>query len=182
MLLRGLFLLMVVIAAWLSMQQVHEAGHVLGAAVSGGKVERVVLAPWMISRTDLSANPRPLVVVWAGPLCGVLAPLCLWGLLARTNIAFLTRFFAGFCLVANGAYIGGGSFAEIGDCGEMLRHGAAVWQLWLFGSLTVPAGFTLWNGQGPAFARAPSRGSWVFVAIWLAATLAVGVYFQEPPN
>ena len=85
-------------------------------------------------------------------------------------------------MVANGAYIGGGSFAEIGDCGEMLRHGAAVWQLWLFGSLTVPAGFTLWNGEGPAFARAPSRGSWVFVAIWLAATLAVGVYFQEPPN
>ena len=39
---------------WLAMQVVHEAGHVLGAALSQGRVERVVLHPLAISRTDLT--------------------------------------------------------------------------------------------------------------------------------
>jgi hypothetical protein len=71
--------------------------------------------------------------------------------LARLSFAFVLRFFAGFCLVANGLYIGLGSFGRVGDCGEMLRHGSPPWHLWLFGAITVPAGFWLWHGLGPAF-------------------------------
>jgi len=141
------------VAAWLGMQQVHELGHVLGAVATGGEVERVVLHPLTISRTDLADNPQPLLVVWAGPLIGILLPLVAWSaaLAARLRIAFLLRFFAGFCLIANGAYIGAGSFGGIGDCGEMLRHGSPIWLLWLFGLVTVPAGLALWNGQGKHF-------------------------------
>src|SRR5207248_1331353 len=66
------------LASWLAMQAVHECGHVLGACLTGGRVERVVLWPLTISRTDLASNPRPLIVVWAGPLFGVAVPLLLW--------------------------------------------------------------------------------------------------------
>jgi hypothetical protein len=149
-----------VLGSWLGMQAVHELGHVLGAWLSGGRVARVVLHPLTISRTDLAHNPRPLVVVWAGPVLGVLLPLMLWGIAAAARMpgAFVLRFFAGFCLIANGAYIGVGSFDRIGDCGEMLRHGSQPWQLWLFGVVTVPAGFWLWHRQGPHFGLGPAHG------------------------
>src|SRR5688572_6941096 len=37
---------------WLLMQVVHEAGHVLAARISGAEVERIVLHPLSVSRTD----------------------------------------------------------------------------------------------------------------------------------
>ena len=43
-----------IVGSWLGMQAVHEAGHVLGARVTGGRVERIVLYPLTISRTDLA--------------------------------------------------------------------------------------------------------------------------------
>lgn len=149
------------LGSWLGMQAVHEAGHVLGAWLTGGRVERVVLSPLTISRTDLADNPRPLVVVWAGPVVGALAPLLIWMRVAKAHLAeaFVFRFFAGFCLVANGLYIGVGSFNGIGDCGEMLRHGSAIWRLWLFGFATVPFGIWLWNGQGALFGFGDAKGN-----------------------
>jgi hypothetical protein len=142
------------------MQAVHELGHVVGAWITGGRVERVVLHPFTISRTDPAHNPNPLVVVWAGPVVGVAAPLFLWGIVAVVprRAAFVLRFFAGFCLLANGLYIGVGSFGGIGDCGEMLRHGSAMWHLWLFGALTAPWGLWLWHRQGPHFGLGPAKG------------------------
>src|ERR1700757_3149752 len=120
------------------MQAVHESGHVIGAWATGGRVARVVLNPLTISRTDLAENPHPLFVVWAGPVFGVLAPMVLWGIavMVRVSWAFVLRFFAGFCLLANGLYIGIGSFDRVGDCGELLRHGAPMWEMWLFGLAT----------------------------------------------
>src|SRR5947209_3664633 len=99
------------------MQAVHESGHVLGAWFTGGRVSRVVLHPLAISRTDLSDNPHPLLVVWGGPVVGVSAPLLLWAGSAAVRLAgaFMLRFFAGFCLLANGLYIGVGSFDRVGD-------------------------------------------------------------------
>lgn len=149
------------LGSWLGMQAVHESGHVVGAWFTGGRVERVVLSPLTISRTDLADNPRPLEVVWAGPIFGVLVPLLIWMVAATARLAeaFVFRFFAGFCLAANGLYIGVGSFSGIGDCGEMLRHGSAIWQLWLFGVVTVPVGLWLWHGQGVHFGFGPAHGN-----------------------
>src|SRR5262245_333403 len=109
------------------MQAIHESGHVFGAWLTGGRVARVVLHPLTISRTDLEDNPSPLVVVWAGPIIGVVIPFLLWLIAVVVGLhgAFVLRFFAGFCLLANGLYIGVGSFDQVGDCGEMLRHGSA---------------------------------------------------------
>ena len=139
--------------SWLAMQAVHELGHVAGAVLSGGRVERVVLHPLEISRTDLSENPRPLLVAWLGPLVGIALPaiaaaVARW---RKLRWAFLLQFFAGFSLVANGAYLGVGSWWAIGDAGDLLRCGTPIWLLWLFGLLAVAAGLWAWHGLGPAF-------------------------------
>lgn len=149
-----------VFGSWLGMQAVHESGHVIGAWMTGGRVARVVLYPLTISRTDLDHNPNPLVVVWAGPLFGVMVPLMVWAIATSVRFpgTFVLRFFAGFCLLANGLYIGIGSFNGVGDCGEMLRHGSEMWQLWLFGALTAPVGLWLWHKQGPYFGFGPAQG------------------------
>jgi len=150
-----------VLASWFGMQAIHESGHVIGAWLTGGQVKQVVLYPLTISRTDLSDNPNPLVVVWAGPIVGVTAPLIVWAGAAavRWSAAFVLRFFAGFCLLANGLYIGVGSFDKVGDCREMLRNGSDAWQLWLFGAVTAPVGLWLWHGQGRHFGFGQSNGT-----------------------
>lgn len=142
------------------MQAVHELGHVCGAWLSGGRVARVVLHPLTISRTDLAHNPNPLIVAWAGPIGGTLFPLMLWltAFVVRMPGDFVPRFFAGFCLLANGLYIGLGSFDRIGDCEEMLRHGSERWHLWIFGVVATPAGLWLWHGQGPHFGLGLTKG------------------------
>lgn len=149
-----------VLGSWLAMQVIHEFGHVLGAWLTGGRVVRVVLSPLTVSRTDLGDNPHPLFVVWAGPVVGVAVPLLFWlvVMIARVPGAFVVRFLAGFCLLANGLYIGVGSFNRVGDCGEMLRHGSEPWQLWLFGAITAPIGLSLWHRQGQYFGLGPAGG------------------------
>src|SRR5208282_6187597 len=104
---------------WLAMMAVHELGHVVGAVATGGRVERVVLHPLTISRTDVSPNPHPLMVVWAGPSVGVLLPLAFLSAakLSKLTWTYLAQFFAGFCLIANGA---------------LHRH-RIVWQDWRCG-------------------------------------------------
>jgi hypothetical protein len=150
---QGVLIVAMLLLSWLLMQAVHELGHAIGAWISGGHVEHVVLHPLTISRTDVQPNPHPLVVVWAGPIFGAFFPLAAWAVfwVARLQFTKPLRFFAGFCLIANGAYIGFGSFAHIGDCGEMLRHGSPIWLLWLFGAVTIPLGLWLWNGLGRQF-------------------------------
>ncbi|ADB15384.1 hypothetical protein Psta_0698 [Pirellula staleyi DSM 6068] len=173
------------LACWLGMQQVHELGHVLGALATGAKVERVLLHPLSISRTDLSHNPAPLVVVWCGPIVGVMAPVLLWQIAAwvRFPMTYTLRFFAAFCLVTNGLYISIGSLAQIGDCGEMLRHGSSMWQLGLFGLVTVPLGFWLWNGEGERFglsqqARSVARSHALVMLLTAIVLLLLGLVFR----
>ncbi len=172
---QGILIFGTLLGSWLGMQLVHEFGHVLGAWLTDGQVAKVVYHPLTLSRTDLVHNPNPLVVVWAGPLVGVVLPLLVWlGVRALQGPGvYLWRFFAGFCLIANGAYIGAGSFDEIGDCGDMLRHGSPLWWLWLFGVLAMASGLALWHRLGPQFGLGPAKGR---VNIWAAySNLAVAV-------
>ncbi len=173
------FIVSVFYGSWLAMETVHEFGHMLGAWSTGGRVVHVVLGPATISRTDIDSNPRPLVEVWAAPLVGVLLPLLAWGIAATTRFraAFVLRFFAGFCLIANGAYIGVGSFGRIGDCGAMLQNGSQLWQLWLFGAVCIPTGLLLWHGHAKQFGIGPastpiSRAMAVASVLTLAGLLA----------
>ena len=99
-----LFAVSLVALSWLAMMAFHELGHVVGATVTGGSIERVVLQPFTISRTDVSPNPHPGTVVWLGPVVGCLLPLALFAIVPRhlTVLHNVTRFFSGFCLIANG--------------------------------------------------------------------------------
>ena len=146
--------------SWLAMQAVHELGHVLGARFTGGEVAKVVLHPCTISRTDLGHNPNPLAVVWAGPLVGAILPLLAFVIakVCRSPGVYLFRFFAGFCLIANGVYIAIGCFEDMADAAVMLRHGSPGWTLILFGLLTAPLGLYLWHRQGPYFGLGEAKG------------------------
>jgi hypothetical protein len=106
--------------SWLAMQAVHELGHVVGALLSGGQVAQVILHPATISQTRLAANPHPRFVTWMGPIFGVLLPAAalLAARVAGWRTRYLFQFFAGFSLVANGAYIAFGSLGPIGDAGD----------------------------------------------------------------
>ena len=145
---------------WLLMQAVHEIGHVAVAVGTGGTVTSVVLHPLAISRTDSSGSLHPLLVVWAGPAVGVAVPLALLAVfkVAKWKWNYLVQFFAGTCLIANGAYLGVGSFAGIGDAGDLIRRGSPIWLLWLFGIASVPLGLYLWNGLGPSFGLGQAAG------------------------
>jgi hypothetical protein len=147
--------------SWLLMMAVHELGHVLHAWFSGGVVQRVVLHPLSISRTDVAPNPHPQFVAWGGAIWGALIPLGLLGVGSYLipKYRFLLAFFAGFCCLANGLYLAAGSFTGAGDAGVLLRHGAATWQLVLFGLPLCAVGLWLWNGLGASFGYGPAAGN-----------------------
>jgi len=168
---------------WLAMQAVHELGHVLFAWLSGGIVERVYLHPLAFSRTDLGANPHPLAVAWGGAVVGCLLPLLIWVVVRAVwrSQSYLAAFFARFCLIANGAYLVGGSFFGEGggdDAGQILAKGGQQWQLIIFGVSAMAAGLYLCSGLGERFGLGPA-GSQVdrraAVVVAVAVVVIVGV-------
>jgi hypothetical protein len=157
---QSLLIASTLVLSWLGMQIVHELGHVLGAWAGGETVNKVVLHPLMISRTDASHERHPLLVVWGGPILGSLLPLIVLVItkLIRSGVSYLCQFFAGFCLVANGAYVSVGSFGGVGDAGELIHYGAPRWTLIVFGLTCVPLGLSLWNGLGTHFGMGRASG------------------------
>jgi hypothetical protein len=186
---RGFQILLIVSAlglSWLGMMALHELGHVLHAWLTGGAVEGLVLHPLAISRTDVSPNPQPLCVAWGGAIWGCLLPLGLFVamVLAARRCAWLGRWFAGFCLVVNGAYLAGGAVLSSrgggDDPGTLLEHGAARWQLIAFGLPAIAIGLYLWNGLGPHFGLGDARGEVdrrVAVGVLLAWVMVVAMEF-----
>jgi len=142
------------------MMGVHEFGHVLHACCSGGSVSRVSIPAFGFSLTEIGHNPSPHFVAWGGPVWGSLLPLGMWGLAraCKQRYWFVVRFFAGFCLVANGAYLGVGSIIRAGDAGDLMSYGSPQWLLVAFGVVTVPVGLYLWNGLGRHFGLGRPHG------------------------
>lgn len=167
--------------SWLAMQAVHELGHVLGGVASGGTIEKVVLHPCTLSRTDVSPNPHPLFEVWSGAAVGAILPLVVFLLAAKLRCPglYLFRFFAGFCLIANGVYIGVGSFQRIADAGQLLVFGSPQWMLILFGLATAPLGLYLWNGIGSHFGLGEARGKVSRAATVVSLSLFAAVVAAE---
>lgn len=145
-----LFLLCLLTLCWLGMQAIHELGHCLAALMSGGSITKLVLDPLSISRTDVSPNPHPMFVVWAGPVFGSLAPLAIWKLISQdaTIIRTCCGFFAGFCCVANGTYLSFGIINHVGDCGTMLSLGCNKLMIIAYGITSLIIGFAIWHQLG----------------------------------
>jgi hypothetical protein len=132
------------------MLAVHELGHVMHAIVSGGSVARVSI-PWFgFSQTFFRSNPHPAFVVWGGPVWGSVFPLMIWAMTPSRwkNVRAWVQFWAGFCLIANGAYLGVGWAMRAGDAGDLLRYGTSVWVMVLFGGVALSAGLGLWHLLG----------------------------------
>jgi hypothetical protein len=172
-----LFAVSLVALSWFAMMAVHELGHVVGAIITGGSIKGVVLNPLAISRTDVSPNPHPSIVVWLGPVVGSILPLAVFAAVPQhlSVSRSVPRFFAGLCLIANGAYISIGSFYRVGDCGEMLQTGTPLWAMLTFGAITIPLGLYLWHGLGSLkhFINDPSVVSPRMVYVVFGALLLV---------
>ena len=139
--------------SWYAMMAVHELGHALAGIATGGAVERIAIPLLGFSHTDVHPNPQPLIVAWAGAVVGVVLPALLWlGVKVKLETGraeSLLRFFAGFCFLANGVYLGLGWIDRVGDTHELLQHGATTWQLIAFGSVCSATALLLWHGLGP---------------------------------
>jgi len=137
--------------SWLGMMLVHETGHMLAAVCTGGHVQRLVWHPLVLSRTDVDPNPSPLFVVWGGPVFGSVLPvLFMLGIRGFPwRISYLFVFFAGFCALANGVYIGSGAVMPVGDGRDMLRFGAPRWTLAAFGLIATGLGLCLLDTASP---------------------------------
>jgi hypothetical protein len=135
-------------------------GHVLHLIFTGGTVDYVVLHPLAISYTHPGKNPYPIVVAWGGAIWGCAIPMIVLGVvrLFARSWAYLPGFFAGFCLIANGAYLAGDAFVQGGDGRDLIAHGSPPWLLVLIGVAAIAGGLRLWNGLGPHFGLGPARG------------------------
>src|SRR6185437_10962113 len=177
---QGTLILSTLCGSWLGMMALHEFGHVLHAWLSGGAVTGVDLPLVGFSQTHVSPNPHPQFVAWGGAVWGSLLPLVLW-LATRhwaRRQAFLAAFFAGFCCLANGAYLAAGSFlgatSDADDAHELLGPGAARWQLIAFGVIAGAVGIRLWHGLGSSFGLGAAQG----VVDRKAVAAAVGAFIS----
>ncbi len=148
---RSLLLLSSAALYWLLFMAIHESGHILAAFLTGGHVTHIVLHPLALSRTDVSPNPHPMAVCWTGPLWGAVAPLVLWAIwraVATSGQKWLQGL-AGFCLIANGAYLASGIGWPAGDTDDLLRMGVRVWWLPVVGVPLTGVGLVFLHRLGP---------------------------------
>src|SRR6266478_3523344 len=167
--------------SWLAFMIVHEFGHALTAWLTGGSVAMMILHPLKISWTSFASNPHPQLVAWGGPFWGALLPVTFLSLarVLRSPSLYLFRFFAGFCLIANGLYLIVDSFGRGGDGGTLIRCGAAQWELLAFGVVTTPLGFWLWHGLGPHFGLGAAHGRVSRSAVVISVSLLVVTVVME---
>ena len=138
--------LMTLAISWYPFMCIHELGHCISAKINRGSIESVTLVPWRFSQTVIRDSRNPLMDAWMGPVIGVILPLLIWLICKKhPKMDFYSTLFAGFCLLANGLYIGIGWIDKIGDCGDILKHQGNTPSMLFFGILTVIPGFLLWH-------------------------------------
>jgi hypothetical protein len=71
---------------------------------------------------------------------------------------YMSAFFAGFCLIANGAYLAGDAIVRGGDGRDLIALGCPAWLLVLVGVPLIGLGLMLWHGLGPHFGLGPAQG------------------------
>lgn len=171
------------IASWYGMMLVHELGHVAAALATGSRIENVRIPLFGFSQTEISAYNHPLWVVAMGPVVGVAFPLAAWMVVRgltrkardRWSLEPLSRFFAGFCFIANGGYLASAIAQPVGDVEELVLFGVPIWLLTLLGGLGVLAGLAMWNGLGKAFGLRVGVASLSMLnaaTVWMVLTMA----------
>jgi hypothetical protein len=134
-------------ASFLGMEIVHEFGHVLNAIATGGRVVAVEIPLIGTSQTLVAPNPQELFEIMGGPLWGILIPLLACGL-ARyftDRVPETLKFFAGFCLIANGAYLAIGWWWPASDGGQLARLEVPKETLVGIGVIASAVGLGVWH-------------------------------------
>lgn len=152
---------MTLIACWYGMMLTHELGHVLAAVATGSRIDAVRVPLFGLSQTEIATYKHPVAVIAMGPVVGVVPPLIAWAALVRRQArvgrpgrAPLTKFFAGFCLVANGGYLASALVLPVGDVADLMALGVSANLLGGAGVAMAGAGLWMWNGLGAAFGLA----------------------------
>ena len=132
---------------WLGMMAVHELGHVLHGWLTGATVSAVRIPLLGFSITEFSTNPHPHFVAWGGVVWGSVLPLLAWSAFRARQWrgGGWVQFFAGFCLVANGTYLGVGWIEPAGDAADLVNFGSPRWLLVVTGAAATGAGLYLWH-------------------------------------
>lgn len=90
----------------------------------------------------------------------------------RPRIAYLPWSLAGFCLIANGVYLGIGAIDPVGDARDLIQLGTPRWALVLFGIAAGLPGLWIWHRISPqlGFGNAPAEP--IPAHAWTCAALA----------
>jgi hypothetical protein len=173
-------ILSTLVASWYGMMLVHELGHVLAAWGTGSTVAEVRVPFFGLSQTEIAEYRHGALVVGMGPTVGVAVPLVVWVVARgfRARVEPLSRFFAGFCLVANGGYMASGLFSPVGDAADLAALGVPGSAMGVPELLAVGAGLAVWNGLGRAFGFGGAeirRGVVVAAGVWVGVTLGLVV-------
>ncbi|MGE3407168.1 MAG: hypothetical protein AB7I37_10170 [Pirellulales bacterium] len=173
---QALLLVSTLLLSWLGMMVFHLLGHLVYAVMADALIFGVELQPFSLSaEPKILFNPRPMLVAWGGPIWGSALPiLLLWMVRAtRPTWTYLATFFAGFCLIANGAHLAFGAFIPAGDAKQMLRLGMPQWVLVAFGFPVLVAGIGLLHGLSKPFGigvpggMVNRRHAWGVTAAWM---------------
>lgn len=166
--------------SWFAMMAVHELCHALAGILTGGTLVGINLHPLRFSSTQVAPNPYPVIEIIAGPLGGALLPLLVYTLAkaCRRSWDYLAGFFAGVCLVANGAYLAFGWIDAVGDTGQLLRLGVPAWLMIVLGIPMMVAGLGCWHRLGRSFGFGKDRTAInprhvIAMPIFLASLLAI---------
>ncbi|WP_432797864.1 hypothetical protein [Poriferisphaera sp. WC338] len=139
-------LILTPIICWYGMLFTHKLGHIAAALLTDATGINLHFPLLGFPQTIVQHNPHPLLEIWAGPTLGNLMPLGLLLLSIRAKrFQNFAATFTGFCLLANGAYIGLGGIDQIGDAGDLLRHSSPLWILILFGITSISFGLYIWH-------------------------------------
>lgn len=140
-----------VVAAWYVMLATHELGHGLHALLSGVTVLNINFPLIGFPYTQVGTPTRSLFLLWGGFIWGCGIPMSAYfAVCAMKNrtVLWLRRevgFLAGFCLLANGAYLAAGAVYQIGDAAEMIRAGSPLGLLVTIGIVLAAFGLLFWH-------------------------------------
>ncbi len=97
----------------------------------------------------------------------------------------MLRFFAGFCLVANGGYLLGGTAMNEADVADLLGMGTPQWAPIVAGGIMLSLGLCMWHGLGPGigFGRQAISPRWrqtlILIAI-VVGIIVIELIFSQP--
>lgn len=129
--------------SWTVMAWTHEGGHIVGGWLMGGHLQYAELRPWLLPYSHFEPDPQPLVTLWAGPIFGAVVPWRIALMVPRVH----TRFIAGFCLLANGAYLATAAYAgdALLDTTKLLAAGAWSVSIGMYCLITITVGYPMFR-------------------------------------